>query len=334
MQPLWGVWSAHAARGERPSDATLARTRERIGWRGVTIDGEAIAYDRPGMAMTLNSINQGYAADVVVGIVAAHGIADAFIDTGEFGALGRHPDGRAWRLGVVAPRAPDEIAFTLDPFHRFAATSGDYLTCFSPDFSDHHIFDPRTGRSPPDWSSITVTAPSGLQADGLSTALFTLDAEGCRDLLRRHPRVRGAVLWKGWDRASPRAGLRAANTSTHAKRLVFRRVVLAGGDALAQLILQLERMAVLGEQIAKRFVGELLKAASPLAAQEVDQRVCRVVELPALADHRTAPAHLVSLNDAAWLPPSQGLAADHAHALQNTAWSPRSTLTVPASTAA
>lgn len=196
VQPLWDVWAAHHARGLRPSEATLRETLKHVDFRGVAIDGEAIAFDRPGMAMTLNSVNQGYAADVVVGIAAAHGIADAFVDTGEFGALGRHPSGRDWRLGVVAPRAPDELAFTLDPFRRFAATSGDYKTYFSPDFRDHHIFDPRRGVSPPDWSSITVSAPSGLEADGLSTALFALDADGCRALLRRRPDCEARLFGK------------------------------------------------------------------------------------------------------------------------------------------
>ena len=187
VQPLWDVWAAHHARGERPSDATLRDTLRRVDWRGVRRDASDISFDRPGMAMTLNSINQGYAADVVMDILLAHGIADAFVDTGEFGAHGHNPSGRDWRLGVAAPRETDTLAFTLDPFRRFAATSGDYKTYFSPDFRDHHIFDPKTGRSPPDWSSITVTAPSGLMADGLSTALFTLDQPGCRNLLARHP---------------------------------------------------------------------------------------------------------------------------------------------------
>lgn len=187
VQPLWDVWAAHAARGARPSDEVLRQTLQRVDWRGVSIADGAIRFDRPGMAMTLNSINQGYAADVVMARLAAHGIVDAFVDTGEFGALGAHPSGRSWRLGVAAPRAPDTLAFTLDPFTRFAATSGDYKTAFSPDFVDHHIFDPKTGRSPPRWSSITLSAPSGLVADGLSTALFTLEGEGCRRLLARHP---------------------------------------------------------------------------------------------------------------------------------------------------
>ncbi len=65
----------------------------------------------------------------------------------------------------------------IAPFTGFAATSGDYNMAFSPDFSDHHIFDPATGFSPHGIASVTVTAPSGLVADGLSTACMVLGRE-------------------------------------------------------------------------------------------------------------------------------------------------------------
>jgi thiamine biosynthesis lipoprotein len=183
VQPLWDLWAGHAARGERPSAADLHETVARVDWRAVRIADASIDFEKPDTAVTLNGINQGYAADVVASVLAAHGIEHAFIDTGEFGARGTHPEGRDWRLGVVDPRDTARLAFTLDPFRRFAATSGDYATAFSADFKDHHIFDPKKGTSPVDWSSITVSAPSGLEADGLSTALFVLDRDAGRRLL-------------------------------------------------------------------------------------------------------------------------------------------------------
>jgi thiamine biosynthesis lipoprotein len=187
VQPLWDIWAAHHARAERPSETVLRQTLRLVDWTGITISEDEISFDRPGMAVTLNSINQGYAADVVMDILAQHEITDAFVDTGECGASGHHPEGRFWRLGVPAPRDTSQLAFVIDPFRQFASTSGDYGTFFSPDFRDHHIFDPQTGYSPQEWSSITVTAPSGLIADGLSTALFVLDPANARRLLAGEP---------------------------------------------------------------------------------------------------------------------------------------------------
>lgn len=173
VQPLWPVWSGASARGGRPDATTLKDTLSRIGWRRVHLAPGRITLD-PGTALTLNALVQGYAADVVMAALTARGIADAFVDTGEFGATGTHPDGTPWRLGLADPRRKGEVAAVIAPFSGFAATSGDYNMAFSPDFSDHHIFDPATGFSPQGLASVTVTAPSGLVADGLSTACMVL----------------------------------------------------------------------------------------------------------------------------------------------------------------
>lgn len=150
-----------------------------------------VATDRivlePGTALTLNALIQGYAADQVMAALRARGIADAFVDTGEFGAAGAHPDGTPWRLGLADPRHPGEVAAVLAPFTGFAATSGDYNMSFSDDRADHHIFDPATGRSPRALSSVTVTAPTGLVADGLSTACMVIGPARGADLVAARP---------------------------------------------------------------------------------------------------------------------------------------------------
>jgi thiamine biosynthesis lipoprotein len=60
---------------------------------------------------------------------------------------------------------------------RKVATSGDYETFFSPDFVHHHIFDPKTGDSPLELASVTVVAPTGILADGLSTAFMVMGSD-------------------------------------------------------------------------------------------------------------------------------------------------------------
>ncbi|GJD37420.1 FAD:protein FMN transferase [Methylobacterium aerolatum] len=186
VQPLWPVWSQAAARKERPGSEALAAALVRIGWRRVVCTAEAIRLE-PGTELTLNALIQGYAADVVMAALRARGVADAFVDTGEFGAAGTHPDGAPWRLGIADPRGEGEIAAVIAPFTGFAATSGDYHMAFSPDFADHHIYDPATGRSPGGLASVTVTAPSGLVADGLSTACMVLGRERGAALVAGEP---------------------------------------------------------------------------------------------------------------------------------------------------
>ncbi|WP_342149821.1 FAD:protein FMN transferase [Methylorubrum sp. SB2] len=182
VQPLWTLWSESAAKGERPGPQARAEAVTRIGWHHVAADESAIRFTQARMGLTLNGLIQGFAADRVMAALAAHGIADAFVDTGEFAATGAHADGTPWRLGLGAHGdAPSDI---IAPFAGFAATSGDDATVFSPDRRDHHIFDPATGLSPTALSRVTVTAPSGLLADGLSTAAFVMGEAAGAALVR------------------------------------------------------------------------------------------------------------------------------------------------------
>ena len=79
---------------------------------------------------------------------------------------------------------------------ELVATSGDYQTKFSDDFSTHHIFDPATGRSPTTLSSVTVIAPTGLEADALSIAIFVLGPDNGLRLAASRRGVDGLMVLK------------------------------------------------------------------------------------------------------------------------------------------
>lgn len=169
VQPLWNLFSQGVE-----SAAAHRQARALVNWRDLALDASRVAFLRPGMAITLNGIAQGYAVDLAREALQARGIRHALIDTGEFSRLGRRADGQDWTLGLRDPRHAQSICQTLRMDDRCVATSGDYAMPFTPDFSRHHIFDPHTGESPPELASVTVLAPSGILADGLSTACMVL----------------------------------------------------------------------------------------------------------------------------------------------------------------
>lgn len=57
-----------------------------------------------------------------------------------------------------------------------------------------HLLDPRTGRPARDFGSVTVWAPTGLEADCLSTGLFVLGPEAALLFAASHPRVAVVVV--------------------------------------------------------------------------------------------------------------------------------------------
>ncbi|WP_108483047.1 FAD:protein FMN transferase [Oceaniglobus ichthyenteri] len=163
VQPLWRCYGDASALGALPNPDALTRAQALTGWSKVTVDSTAIAM-RPGMALTLNGIAQGYIADQVATMLTAEGLGNILIDTGEFRAIGTQPDGRAWPVKLAAG---GEVALAA----RALATSAPLGTTFDAAGQVGHILDPRSGvSSPSNWREITVSAPSAALADAISTA--------------------------------------------------------------------------------------------------------------------------------------------------------------------
>ena len=185
VQPLWRAFDA--AHGV-PPEAERLRAQRLVGWMQVQAGPERVVLARPGMAITLNGLAQGYATDLALAALRRHGIRHALVDTGEFGAAGRG-DGRPWQIGILDPRHEDALAARLVLDGRCVATSGDYACAFTPDLRHHHIFDPARGDSPAELASVTVLAPTGLEADGLSTAFMVMGARRAHALAAHLPGV-------------------------------------------------------------------------------------------------------------------------------------------------
>jgi FAD:protein FMN transferase len=192
VQPLWTLFVSCARERRLPSRGEIERARSLVGFGGLEVSRRRLSL-RPGMAITLNGIAQGYAADLASGILRERGVHDALVDAGEYGAEGAREPGRPWTVGVQHPRDPSALLGAIAMDGRFLATSGDYETPFSDDRLYHHIFDPHTGVSPTRWSSVVVAAATGLEADGLTKPMMVLPPERALGLLSRFPGA-GAVF--------------------------------------------------------------------------------------------------------------------------------------------
>ncbi len=108
VQPLWRAYADHfAAPGadpagpsqERipgadpagPSQERIANALALVGFDGVGFNRDRIAFARPGMALTLNGIAQGFITDRIVELLRAGGVTSTLADVGEIRALGRRP---------------------------------------------------------------------------------------------------------------------------------------------------------------------------------------------------------------------------------------------------
>jgi thiamine biosynthesis lipoprotein len=177
VQPLWRLYEAHFWSHADIQPDIVARAqdvaRDLVDFRQIDTGSARIAFARAGMAITLNSVGQGFVTDQIADLLRNEGFESAVVDLGEFRTLGRHPDGHPWRLGIRSGMPEGGIARTVELEDMALAVSGGYGTTFEPTGRFHHIFDPHTGASAtllaaypgtrailtrPDGSSVTLTA--------------------------------------------------------------------------------------------------------------------------------------------------------------------------------
>lgn len=175
VQPLWRLYARHFSIAGRdplgPSGRAVAAARSRVGYGGIDLDGSRIRLARPGMALTLNGIAQGYITDRVADLLRNLGFERVLVQLGETRALDP-PAGRdAWQVGVADPQEPSIIAARLALRNQAMATSSGLAASFDTEARHGHIFDPATGLSGPGPRRVTVVARRALVADALSTAL-------------------------------------------------------------------------------------------------------------------------------------------------------------------
>lgn len=136
----------------------------------------AIRKEDPGLSLDLCGIAKGYALDRINQALHRLGCDSYLVELGgEAVARGRHPSGRAWQVGIEMPGgaglrhlvALEELAI---------ATSGDQPLGY--EFAGRrysHIVDPHAGTPIRGaLASVTVLAPTAMDADGVATAMMAM----------------------------------------------------------------------------------------------------------------------------------------------------------------
>jgi thiamine biosynthesis lipoprotein len=197
VQPLWRLYEAHFWSHRDVQTHIAARARavadSLVDFRQIDCGAAAVGFLRPGMAITLNSIAQGYVTDVIADMLRNEGFESAVVHLGEFHAVGRHPDGRPWQLGIRNHSGAGRIDRMVELEDMALAVSGGYGTTFEPSGHFHHIFDPRTGASANNLIDVAVIGPRATVADALATAICSAGESLAPTLLAAYSRTR-AIL--------------------------------------------------------------------------------------------------------------------------------------------
>jgi thiamine biosynthesis lipoprotein len=199
IQPVLDLYRARlASGGALPSAAALEEAVARVDQRDLRISGRIVRFARPGMHITLDGIGKGYVVDRGVDALRERGFGDVFVEAGgDLVAAGRRVSGDPWRIGIRRPRPGLALQARFEARDRAVATSGDYMQPFTRDYAQHHILDPRSGRSAPELASATVVASDAATADALATLAMVLGPRRGRALLEDLPDCEGYLVSKG-----------------------------------------------------------------------------------------------------------------------------------------
>lgn len=168
--------------GRLPSSEALEAARSRVGWH-------RLEWRRPrlvlptGMELDFGGFVKEYAADRLAELARECGVHHGLVDLGgDLAAIGPHPDGSPWQVGVRDPRDPRRAIAAVPLARGGIASSGDYERSMVVAGRRYcHILDPRTGWPVEGLASVSVVASHCLIAGTASTvAMLKGGGEGPR----------------------------------------------------------------------------------------------------------------------------------------------------------
>jgi thiamine biosynthesis lipoprotein len=170
--------SIHAAGTAPPIPPSPGEVRDLLGLvdiGAVDVKPGSIRLGKVGMGLTLDGIAKGFVVDRMAEILSGFGLSDFLIDAGgDLRASGFREDGRPWRVAVQDPEKEGGFPDVFPLTGMAVATSGSYEIYFDPDRSHHHLVDGVAGASPARCSSVSVVAPTAVEADALATSVFLM----------------------------------------------------------------------------------------------------------------------------------------------------------------
>jgi thiamine biosynthesis lipoprotein len=197
MKPLQDLYQDSFANNRPPDAADISGALALVGYRNLIIKGRDLTLAKQGMGITLDGIGKGYIVDQAAGLLKARGMTQVLVEAGgDLSLRGMRQDGDPWKVGIVHPRALSGYYEVVESSNSCMATSGDYESAYTADYSYHHIIDPRTGYSPAELASATVTAADTTYADALSTAALVMGADEALALLEGLTGVEGLLIGK------------------------------------------------------------------------------------------------------------------------------------------
>jgi thiamine biosynthesis lipoprotein len=182
--PLISLWDDVEDAAELPTPDAISEVMSHCGWSHITLQTDTepgqVIKDDPAVRIDLGGIAKGYGIDQAMAAMEEAGAQAGLVNVGgDIGVFGQCPTSDHWPIDIRSPFEEGQYIGTVEIDSGVVCTSGNYERFWMIDGARYsHILDPRTGMSADASPSVTVWAPTGMQADLWATALSVLGEPG------------------------------------------------------------------------------------------------------------------------------------------------------------
>jgi len=184
--PLVHIWGFNNSTNppSPPTASTLSSTRAKVGWRKLSVPrNDQLKKSEAELCLDLGGIAKGYAVDQLSTILNKAAFENYYVNIGgEIRTQGTSTNGTPWSIAIETPVvSPQQELYEIVSLSGVSmATSGDYRNFYVGEDGRHyaHIIDPASGKPTTNQlASVSVIAPTCMEADGVATALFVMGAQ-------------------------------------------------------------------------------------------------------------------------------------------------------------
>ncbi|HWT27653.1 MAG TPA: FAD:protein FMN transferase [Mobilitalea sp.] len=183
IRPAVELWNIGHKEQRVPEKMECKKIKKLVNYNLLILDekNQTAFLKKKGQSIDLGGIAKGFAGDLIRSELMNLGVKNALINFGgTILTIGNKIDGTPWKVGIQNPTKERGISVgTILLEHDVLVTSGVNERFFIQDgIRYHHILDPRTCEpSRSNVLSVTAAGGSGMDLDGITTALFVLGME-------------------------------------------------------------------------------------------------------------------------------------------------------------
>lgn len=187
LRPLMEYWKNE----ENHSEEDLEELMESVGMQHVELydEEQSIQFKNELIELDLGGFGKGYALEKVKQMIESSAIESAFVSFGESSvlAMGEHPAGGAWKVGINDYKNPGNSIHEFEMSDGSVSTSSNFYLNDDGKLQHHrHVINPKTGKPHDHFTASSVSAKSPILAEILSTACLLLPDEKIRELIQKY----------------------------------------------------------------------------------------------------------------------------------------------------